>query len=158
LIEDDGDIARGLGFVALYAAYLEEQVENLLNMLVSIEPYDDAKQRWPVSKKIKHAIKVLTSLDSKELPELTNDLLSCLELFNDRNEIIHGRIYATFDRPLTLKSGRPNIPDREVKSSELYNLANEFEYLTMEIYRPMAIRLPKAITTYLTARTYAQTD
>ncbi len=29
-LQNDGDVVRGLGFVALYAAYLEEQVDNLL--------------------------------------------------------------------------------------------------------------------------------
>jgi hypothetical protein len=29
----DGDIIRGLGFVTLYSAYLEEQIEDLLKML-----------------------------------------------------------------------------------------------------------------------------
>ncbi len=45
MIPDDGDIVRGLGFVALYAAYLEEQIDNLLTMLAAIESYDEVKQR-----------------------------------------------------------------------------------------------------------------
>ena len=57
MLQDDGDIVRGLGFVALYAAYLEEQIENLLIMLAPLEACDEEKQRWPVTRKIKHAIK-----------------------------------------------------------------------------------------------------
>ena len=56
MLNDDGDIVRGLGFVALYAAYLEEQVDNLLEALDRVESYDSVKQRWPISRKIKHAI------------------------------------------------------------------------------------------------------
>jgi len=33
LLQNDNDIVRGLGFVALYAAYLEEQIDNVLLML-----------------------------------------------------------------------------------------------------------------------------
>ena len=36
-LEDDGDPIRGLGFVALNAAYLEEQIDNLLFMLQPVE-------------------------------------------------------------------------------------------------------------------------
>lgn len=149
LIEDDGDIVRGLGFVALYAAYLEEQVENLLVMLAIVDPYDETKQRWPVSKKIKHVIKVIDRLDTEEFPALATDLRTCLELFEGRNMLIHGRIYGNFDRPDTLKSGRSNVPDREVESAELYKLANEFEAFREAVYRPMIFKLPRAIAKHL---------
>ena len=36
------DIIKGLGFVALYAAYLEEQVDALLFMLQPVEPFAEA--------------------------------------------------------------------------------------------------------------------
>ena len=35
-LQRDNDVVRGLGFVALYAAYLEEQVDNLLFILQSV--------------------------------------------------------------------------------------------------------------------------
>jgi hypothetical protein len=45
VIQNDGDIVRGLGFVTLYAAYLEEQIDNLLIMLDPVEKYHADKQR-----------------------------------------------------------------------------------------------------------------
>ena len=72
MLNDDGDIVRGLGFVALYAAYLEEQIDNLLEALVQVETYDSAKQRWPISRKIKHAIDVIGRLDTSEFHLLLN--------------------------------------------------------------------------------------
>lgn len=149
MIRDDGDIIRGLGFVTLYAAYLEEQIENLLIMLAQIDPYDEAKQRWPISRKIKQAIKALKRLDADEFSDLAAYLRTCLDLYKDRNELVHGRIYANFDRPDTLKSGRPNVPDREVKSAELYELATQFEKFRMAIIRPMIIKIPNTIAKYL---------
>lgn len=146
MIQDDGDIVRGLGFVSLYAAYLEEQIENLLIMLAPIDPYDEVKQRWPVGKKIKHITKVLRRTDTREFPDLATDLQTCHDLFQDRNELIHGRIYNNFDRSDTLKSGRSCIPDREVKSAELYKLANEFHDFRSAIYWPMIFKLPRAIS------------
>jgi len=149
MVKDDGDIVRGLGFVALYAAYLEEQIENLLMMLAPVEAYDEEKQRWPISKKIKHAVKVLGILDTTEFPNFATDLRTCLDLFEDRNQLIHGCIYANFDRPDTLKSGRPNIPDREVSSKELYTLATEFADFRSAIYARTIIKIPRAVVKYL---------
>lgn len=44
-IINDGDIIRGLGHVTLQAAYVEEQVDDILTALNSIEPFDDKKKR-----------------------------------------------------------------------------------------------------------------
>src|SRR6266700_7977236 len=118
-------------------------------MLSPVNAYDEDKQRWPISKKIKQSIKVLKRLDTTEFPDYVADLRTCLELFEDRNEVIHGRIYGNFDRPDTLKSGRKNIPDREVSSQELFSLANEFENFRTAVYAPMIFRIPKAVAKYL---------
>jgi hypothetical protein len=149
MLNDDGDIVRGLGFVALYAAYLEEQIDNLLEALDQVEAYDSAKQRWPIGRKIKHAIDVIGRLDTSEFPDYTKDLQTCLKLFEDRNEIIHGRIYANFDRPETLKSGRRNKPDKEIHSEELYELANEFDDFRAAVYRELIFKIPKAVNKYV---------
>jgi hypothetical protein len=150
MLQDDGDIIRGLGLVTLYSAYLEEQIDNLCAMIGSIEEFGEDKLRWPISRKIKHAKKLLSKLDGTEINNLITDLDTCSALFEDRNELVHGRIYGgTFDRPDTLKSGRPNIPDRDVDSAELYNLANEFDEFRAVIYRPTIIKLPRALNAYL---------
>jgi hypothetical protein len=148
MLQNDGDIVRGLGFVALYAAYLEEQIDNLLMMLAPIEAYDKKKQRWHISKKIKHVIRVLGRLDAEEIPDLATDLRTCINLFEDRNKLIHGRIYGNFDRPDTLKSGRLNTPEREVTPEELYKLANEFWDFRGAIYGSI-FNIPRAVGKYL---------
>jgi hypothetical protein len=148
-LQADGDIIRGLGFVALYAAYLEEQIDNLLIMLNPIQAYDKKKQRWPISFKTKHAIKIIERLDISEFSDLPANLATCLKLFEDRNEVIHGRIYGGFDRPDTLKSNRPKVPDRDVSSAELYKLAKEFDDFREAILRPMIFKIPRAISMYL---------
>jgi len=148
--KDDGDIIRGLGFVTLYSAYLEEHIDALLSLLEHIEKYGEDKQRWPISSKIRHAKKVLSSIDNNEFPELKPNLDICLSLFEHRNELIHGRIYSNYPRQRSiLKSGRPNIPDREVDSAELYKLANGFDNLKVAIYRPTIFKIPRAINSYL---------
>ena len=149
MLKDDGDIVHGIGFVALYSAYLEEQIDNLLVLLSPVEEFGEDKQRWQISRKIKHAKEVLKSIDFEGREDLVANLSTCKELFEDRNEFVHGRIYGNFDRPDILKSGRPNTPDREVNSIELYELANECHDFITAIYRPTIIKIPRAIEDYL---------
>jgi hypothetical protein len=57
-LQRDDDVVRGLGFVGLYAAYLEEQIDNLLFMLQPIEQFPESEQRWQTSRKIEKAKKI----------------------------------------------------------------------------------------------------
>lgn len=145
MLQDDNDIVRGLGFVALYSAYLEEQIDNLLFMLSEVEELKDQEQRWNVSRKIKKAKSIVSKLDFESRNDLIANLDAAKKAFEDRNKIVHGRIYSNFDRPDTLKSGRPNTPDRIVEPAELYKLANYFGDLRGRIYRPMIFEIPRVL-------------
>lgn len=143
-LQRNDDVVRGLGFVALYAAYLEEQVDNLLFMLQPIEPFPEGEQRWPTSRKIEKAKRLVCGLVFEYRDALLADLDASKQLLDWRNEVIHGRIYANFDRPDTLKSGRPNTPDRVVKPDELYDLADNLAEARVALYRPMIFQIPRA--------------
>ena len=138
VLQNDNDIVRGLGFVALYSVYVEEQIDNLLFMLSEVEEFTEEEQRWPINRKIKKAKSIANKLEFEGRDDLFANLDAAKNAFEKRNKIIHGRIYANFDRPDTLKSGRPNTPDRVVEAGELYDLANYFDGLRGEIYRPMS--------------------
>lgn len=144
-LQNDGDVVRGLGFVALYAAYLEEQVDNLLFMLQPLEPFPEGEQRWPTSRKIEKAERLVAELTFGYRDALLHDLNASRQLLEKRNEIVHGRIYANFDRSDTLKSGRPRVPDRVVDAAELYELANNLDDARSALYRPMIFQIPRAI-------------
>lgn len=144
-LQNDGDVVRGLGFVALYAAYLEEQIDNLLFMLQLLEAFPKAEQRWPTSRKIEKSKRLVSALAFEYRDALLADLDASRQLLDRRNEVIHGRIYANFDRPDTLKSGRPNTPDRIVESAELYELANNLDEARCALYRPMILQIPRAM-------------
>jgi hypothetical protein len=146
MLEDDGDIVRALGFVTLYASYLEEQIEELIKLLDPIKKYTKG---WQISDKIVHAKKTVRKLGDGQFKDLVDDLDTCLEIFLDRNELLHGRIYGGINRPDTLKSNREDIPDREVSSKELYKLANEMDDFRSAIYRPMIFKLPRAVGEFL---------
>jgi hypothetical protein len=144
-LQRDNDVVRGLGFVALYAAYLEEQIDNLLFMLQSIEQFPEKERRWPTSKKIDKAKRLVRRLVFEYREALEYDLDASKKLLDWRNEVIHGRIYANFDRPNTLKSGRPNKPDRIVTPDELYDLADNLAEARLALYRPMIFQIPRSM-------------
>lgn len=148
MLQNDNDIVRGLGFVALYSAYVEEQIDNLLFILREVEEFTEEEQRWPVSRKIKKAKSIAGKFEFEGRDDLVATLDAAKDAFEERNKIVHGRIYANFDRPDTLKSGRPNTPDRVVEAGELYDLANYFDDLRGEIYRPMIFKIPRALSSY----------
>jgi hypothetical protein len=145
-MKDDGDIVRGLGFVTMHAATVEEDVDDLLRILESIEPFDEKKQRWPISFKLKQAAKLVRELKCDILNSLPDDLENeGVGLFNRRNEFVHGRIYAGQDHTIYIQSGRPNIPTKAITSAELYDLANEFWSYRSCIIGPKLIDLPRAL-------------
>ncbi len=147
-VVDDGDIVRGLGLVTMYSAWVEEAVDDLLRKLEPIESFDKKKQRWQISQKLKHAAKLIRALKSDELKGFPEDLEWAVALFNQRNEIVHGRIYAGHDRTDYIKGGRPDAPTNTITSAELYSLANEFWEYRNHFNGLQLIKLPRAVEKY----------
>lgn len=145
MLPDDGDIIRGLGFVSMYSAWVEEDVDNVLLQLSPIEPFDEKTQRLSISRKLEHAAKVVERLGSVELRELPGALRAGIDLFDARNQVVHGRIYAGFDQIDYVKSGRPDVPARPITSAELYRLANQFINYRGHLIGPQVFRIPMAV-------------
>ena len=74
-------------------------------MLSDVEEFTKEEQRWPVSRKIKKAKSIANKFDFEGRDDLMENLGEAKEAFEKRNKIVHGRIYANFDRHDTLKSG-----------------------------------------------------
>ncbi|VVC85776.1 hypothetical protein [Sideroxydans sp. CL21] len=152
MVQDDGDIVRGLGFISMYSAWVEEDVDDILRLLSPIHPFDEKIQRWQISRKLEHAAQIVERLESEELVKLPGVLRAGIGLFEDRNAVIHGRIYAGFDKTDYVQSGRPNVPTRAVTSEELYKLANEFTNYRGHLIGPQLFRLPRAIAAVISQR------
>ena len=149
MIEDDGDIVRGLGFVTMLSAHLEGRIDELLFKLSAIEEFTEKEQRWSISRKIKKAKKILGNIEHQITSEICEDLELCRDRFECRNELVHGRIYSPQYHKENLKSSRPNVPDRKACSEELYALANDLVALDSKVYRPMIIQLPRLLVELL---------
>jgi len=151
VIPDDGDVVRGLGFVSMYSAWVEETVDDLLRYMAAIEPFDEGRQRWPISRKLRHAAEVVRRLNSRELEGLPKGLEAGIALFERRNEVVHGRVYAGHDQIDYLQAGRPNVPTRPITSAELYELANDFWGYRGYLFGPQIFRLPRAVHVFINA-------
>jgi len=145
MIQDDGDMVRGLGFVVMHSAHLEGWVNELLFHLDSIEEYTEKQQRWPITRKIEKIKSILSKIDDLLAKEICDDLDLCSANFEWRNELVHGRIYAPEYHEDNLQSSRPNVPNRKADSEELYMLANNLKELSRRIYGPTIVRLPRLI-------------
>jgi hypothetical protein len=117
----DGDLIRPLGLVTLYCAYAEGEIDELLSAMSGLEPFDDAKRQWTVGQKLTHAEQLIGRLHRKELAGLLETLVEARRLFERRNALIHGRLYAGG----RLVSNRAGVPDQRVTPQEL----NEFAEL-----------------------------
>ena len=71
---DDGDIVKALGFVSMYSAWVKEDVDDVLRLLDTVEPFGSKQQRWPISRKLEHAAAIVRRVDSPELARLPEAL------------------------------------------------------------------------------------
>lgn len=117
----EGDLVRPLGFVTLYAAYAEGELDELLSVLPAKEPYDNAKRQWTVGRKLGYAQRLVRDLRSLDLTDLHATLKEAKALFEQRNELVHGRLFAGG----RLVSNRIDQSDRRVSQEDIVRLAEQ---------------------------------
>lgn len=126
-LNDDGDLIRGLGFVALYAAYLEEAVDECLACLFPAggRQYDRIL-RHPTGRKVGYLSDRMRGFAPlpEELGGFFRTLEAVSELLEHRNLVVHGQVYATPDGGDVRRSGRRGAAEEAATSAELYELAN----------------------------------
>lgn len=135
ILKSDGHIVHGLGYVALYAAYMEEAIEECVELF---KHKDDkapkSLDQWPISKKLGyiHERIVLLGKLPPELATFPNLISYCDDLLKRRNEVIHGRIYGKYQGENDeLRPSRKTGLLREINADELYELAQQlFDMLT----------------------------
>jgi hypothetical protein len=125
---DDGDLIRGLGYVALYSAYLEEAIDEVFSATTAAnEVHHPKMNRWQVSRKLDHIGQSISGWT--RLPDELTRFITCIDplkaLLERRNLIVHGRIYSDPRTGDVLKPARAGYPEIPARSADLYDLANE---------------------------------
>ena len=117
----EGDLVRPLGFVTLHAAYAEGELDELLSVLPAEVPYDNEKRQWTIGRKLSYATRLVRELRSPELTELQAILKEAKVLFQQRNELVHGRLFAGG----RLVSNRIGQSDRRISQEDVVRLAEQ---------------------------------
>jgi hypothetical protein len=147
-VKNDGDLIHGVGYVAVYAAYVEEAIEEVIKViLASDSTADDNILKQQVSKQIKFIKDWLKekNLLGGQFQGFDQYLDYVKNLMEKRNEIIHGRIYAVPGSVDILKPARPGMLERKADSAELYDLANDLYSLLAPLNMVSMFRLAQHI-------------
>ena len=148
-LADNGDIVKALGFVTLYAAYLEEAVDLCTDAAAQTDKERPEKlDKWPTSRKLEYCTEQLERYAAKnaDADNFIQDCRECLALLEERNDVVHGRIYAGMgDEPDIRKSGRRGVPDKPIASKELYELANQLFEASTNMTRAGLFTIPRII-------------
>jgi hypothetical protein len=115
----EGD--RPLGLVTLQAAHAEGEIDELLGLLPAPESFDDSKRRWQVGRKLQYAQKLVREMKAKDLSGLLAALKEGRSLFERRNELVHGRLFAGG----RLVSNQLNVADRRISAEDIVALSEE---------------------------------
>ncbi|HAU1249845.1 TPA: hypothetical protein F8R87_08495 [Legionella pneumophila] len=142
-IYDDGDIIRGVGFVAVYSAYLEDEVVELIELTAHITSLRKNIHQLSLTDQAKHLRKVFKKLfeethdwiGKKEEQTQTAHILKIVEkITSERNQTIHSQLISNQAGIITQKNRRLNTKN-QIKSADVYNLANYIFDLTSEVRR-----------------------
>lgn len=144
---NDGDIVKGLGYTTLYAAYMEEAVDECRIVLMKRDPAPPKGiEKWPISRRVEYVQERLTQFAPlpQELAGLPSYLDYIRDLLERRNEVIHGRIYGSLQGEKDeLRPGRPTGSARPITSAELYDLANEMFATLGELNYASTFAIPR---------------
>jgi hypothetical protein len=143
----EGDIVRPLGLVTLYFGYAETEIDELLESLSVLDPFEESMRQRSVGRKLSHAQNLLDRVRSDELADLKQILHEAAVLFDRRNSLVHNAIYTGTQTVSSRTSGL----EQRVTPEALTNLAHEIfsckEHINAKRQRvltPMLIALRKS--------------
>ena len=146
-LHDDGDAIKGIGYIAIYAANLESDIDECLRLLPTGVALGVAL-RWQTSRKIRFIRDWSLTLNPMpgELAYLPNHLDHVGDLMEERNQVIHGRLLANLETgELVRESGRQGVPNIQVTSGDMYRLANDLFAAMDGIKHAWVFRIPRAL-------------
>ena len=127
---DDGDVVKALGFVAMCCAHLEGEVTNCLRMLIGHDSHvKPSLKRQPISVQIKAIVKSIKrhAPMSQEMQRTVGSFRIVQALLDERNDLLHGRIFGNLDgAPDEIESSRNGVR-RVLRSADIYWLANDID-------------------------------
>jgi hypothetical protein len=132
MLNDDGDIIRACGYLAIYSGNLEDELDELYKIAIAFCPELTDYEHLRFADKAKHLRKGLTkqfklaphyARKADEEPRVKAILQHCKVIADARNAILHSSIYTDRDKRTMMKNKRKGT--RMITSGEVYALAND---------------------------------
>jgi hypothetical protein len=141
MIQDDGDIVRACGFLAIYAGNLEAELDELCELAQTLCPELAECAHLRFADKARHLRKALKrNFESTgcyfqkehDKHSVNSVLRRCKTMAHARNEILHSSIYADRTGRTLMYNKRNGIC--AIRSGAVYKLANEVHAMHGSVY------------------------
>ena len=113
----EGDLVRPLGFVTLYFAYAEGQLDEVLKVLAPVSGASPSKVQ-SFGAKVGEAVRLVEKVGSQQLPGLAAVLREAKPLVEARNELVHGQLFngGQLGGRLVSRAGTRYVTSQEIES------------------------------------------
>lgn len=141
MLNDDGDLVRAVGYVAIYSVYLEESVMEIAKIVdqcssfeTKIEQFRLADQAQYIRKSLKKCYMKIPDYPAKKSEEkrVLKALKEIEKIAFERNECLHS-IYTSKAGEIIQKNTRQNS-SYNITSADIYSLANDIFSLHQIVY------------------------
>lgn len=154
MLNNDGDIIKAAGFLAIYSGNLEDELDELYEIAKSFCLELSEYEHLRFADKARHMRKALArtfkvapyyAQKSSEEPRVKSVLQHCKIVADARNAILHSSIYSDRGGRTMMKNKRRGT--RAIRSAEVYDLANEIWSMLGAIYglRSAVMKLKLAV-------------
>lgn len=136
----EGDIIRPLGLVTLNFGYAELEIDSLLESLSGLGKLDDQVLRGSVGQKLAKAREIINDLGSEKLDELGQKLDEAVTLFDRRNALVHGAIFAGTSVVKSRVTGREQLVTPDALTSlarEIFSVKEHINVIRHRILEPI---------------------
>lgn len=132
-MNDNKDIVRAVGFVAVYGAYLEDRIAELVDMSKKVIKFKKNIDLFPASEQAKHLLKSVqvNAISVNDYPGKNDDVEKIIEILNTvesylkkRHLIIHSTLKHKSGREEIIIRNRRNNIEEQIESKEVMDLAN----------------------------------
>lgn len=126
-LSDDGDLIRGLGYVTLYSAYLEDAIDGVFQEVLRVigesRNGGDSLSTELKLRRIEDSIKSWQGA-TEGLARFIDVIPELQRLLQETDAAVHARVYKDSQTGDVLKPARDGAPETPANSAELYELAD----------------------------------
>ena len=140
MLNDDGDIVRAIGFLAIYSAYLEDEMVKIVQMVDKFSPFKNkieqfrlADQARHLRKKLQKCFEEVSDYPAKDNDKQRVDILKDVErIAKERNEYLHSQYIS--ESAGIIQENRHQNTSYVITSADIYGLAEDIFQLQGSVF------------------------